>query len=148
MKMWNGDEVVAIAEELLHSPHFLQPKRKKRFLFFSCRIGTDIDPVRESQELEDRVFRTYSESIDYKNHPRPETSHFSDELEHMNSGTEDVSMHFSGHGDASSGGLCWHGVAGRKKKEGQIGGKQLATLMELHGAVEKIDCFFLNACCT
>ena len=63
--------------------------RKKRFVFFSCRICTDIDPACESQELEDRVFRTYSESIDYKNHPRPETSHFSDELEHMKSGTED-----------------------------------------------------------
>ena len=123
-------------------------KRKKRFLFFSCRIGTDIDPVRESQELEDRVFRTYSETIDYKHHPRPETRHFSDELERMKSATEDVSMHFSGHGDASSGGLCWHGVAGRRQKEMQIRGKPLARLIKCFDVVHKIDCFFLNACCT
>ena len=122
--------------------------RKKRFVFFSCRICTDIDPACESQELEDRVFRTYSESIDYKNHPRPETSHFSDELEHMNSGTEDVSMHFSGHGDASAGGLCWHGFAGRWQKEMQIRGKPLTFLIKRSDVVHKIDSFFLNACCT
>eukprot|EP00802_Teleaulax_amphioxeia_P001956 Tamp_01958.p1 GENE.Tamp_01958~~Tamp_01958.p1 ORF type:complete len:1448 (+),score=382.62 Tamp_01958:367-4344(+) len=121
------------------------PKRR-RFVFFSCRIGTDIDPARESQTLKDRVFRHHADAVVFEHIPQPETSHFSDELERI--GNEDVSLHFSGHGDANSGGLCWHGAAGRRQKEMQIRGKQLAKLIEIHGAANKIACFFLNACCT
>jgi hypothetical protein len=121
--------------------------KKRKFVFFSCRVGTKIDPELESQELEDRVFRQYMENIQYKHYPRPEIRHFTDEL--IGIGNEEVSLHFSGHGDARSGGLCWHGPPVRKKKEMQIRGRQLASLIQLHpGAVEKIDCFFLNACYT
>ena len=66
----------------------------------------------------------------------------------MKAGTKDVSLHFSGHGDGRRGSLCWHGAAGRRQKEMQIRGKQLATLIKLNGTVENIDSFFLNACCT
>ena len=45
-------------------------------------------------------------------------------------------------------GHYWHGIAGRKQSERQIGGKQLATLIKLNGIVHKIDSLFLNACFT
>jgi hypothetical protein len=122
--------------------------KKRKFVFFSCRIGTEIDPALESQELKDRVFAQYRECIQYEHYPRPETRHFTDELERIKAGAEDVSLHFSGHGDGRSGSLCWHGVAGRRQKEMQIRGKQLATLIKLKDAVAHIDSFFLNACCT
>jgi hypothetical protein len=121
-------------------------KKKRKFVFFSCRIGTKINPALESQKLKDCVFREYGDAVLFEHIPQPQTKHFSEELERI--GNQEVSLHFSGHGDARSGGLCWHGDAGRKTKQMQIRGKELASLIQLHCAVEKIDCFFLNACCT
>jgi hypothetical protein len=121
--------------------------KKRKFVFFSCRISTKIATEGESQKLKD-LFEQYKESIQYEHHPCPKISHFTDELIRIQKAGEDVSLHFSGHGDGRSGSLCWHGVAGRRQKEMQIRGKQLATLIKLKDAVAHIDSFFLNACCT
>jgi hypothetical protein len=125
--------------------------QKRKFVFFSsCRkvkddIRTEIDPERESQELKDSVYCRYRDAVLFEHMPRPQKKHFSDTLELEHIGNQEVSLHFSGHGNAS--GLYWHGAF--KNKEKQIRGKELARLVQLHsGAVEKIDCFFLNACCT
>jgi hypothetical protein len=66
----------------------------------------------------------------------------------MQARNEDVSLHFSGHGDENSGGLYWHGEPGARKQEMPIKGKQLANLIKRKKVVEKIDSFFLNACST
>jgi hypothetical protein len=129
-----------------HTPSVVQ---KRKFVFFSsCRKvkddnRTEIDPERESQDLKDSVNRLYGDAVLFEHIPRPQAKHFSKELKRI--GNREVSLHFSGHGGES--GLYWHGAL--KNKEKQIRGKQLARLVQLHsGAVEKIDCFFLNACCT
>jgi hypothetical protein len=119
---------------------------KRKFVFFSCRVGTKIDPERESQDLVDRVFRHCSEGIQYKHYPRPETCHFTNELKLIKANAIKVSLHFSGHGNRRSGGLQWNGVPGERIL--QISGDQLANLIKLQDAVANIDSFFLNACCT
>jgi hypothetical protein len=123
--------------------------QKRKFVFFSsCRkvnddIRTEIDTDRESQDLKDSVYCRYRDAVLFEHSARPQKQHFSSELERI--GNQEVSLHFSGHGGES--GLYWHGAL--KNKEKQIRGKELARLVQLHsGAVEKIDCFFLNACCT
>ena len=127
----------------------LAPKpQKQRVIFFSCRVGTDIDPARESQELRDSVFDNHRDTVVFEHIARPEIKHLTNELERMRTRDEEVSLIFSGHGDGESGRLYWHGIAGRKQKERQIGGKQLAALIRLNEVVDKIDSFFLNACCT
>jgi len=140
--------------------------KEREFVFFSsCRkvindSGTEIDTERQSQELKDSMLRRYGDAVLFEHIPRPEKKHFTDQLKRI--GNQEVSLHFSGHGDER--GLCWHWPpcscgrkknkdlpSGRKKnKEMHIPGKQLANLVAMpqHGAVEKIDCFFLNACCT
>jgi hypothetical protein len=120
--------------------------KKRKFVFFSCRVGTKINPELESQELEDIVFGQYTESIEYKHIPRPEIHHFTDELKRVNKEAVNVSLHFSGHGNRDSGTLKWNGVAGQTKM--QISGDQLAELIKLQDAVANIDSFFLNACYT
>jgi hypothetical protein len=128
-----------------HTPSVVQ---KRKFVFFSsCRkvkddIRTEINPERESQDLKDSVNRLYGDAVLFEHIPRPQAKHFSLELKRI--GNREVSLHFSGHGGEF--GLFWHGAL--KNKEKQIRGKQLARLVQLRDAVEKIDCFFLNACCT
>lgn len=61
------------------------------------------------------------------------------ELKRIRVKKEKASLHFSGHGDPRSGGLCWHGVAGRRHKEMQIRGKPLAKLIERNGDVGRPD---------
>jgi hypothetical protein len=122
--------------------------QKRKFVFFSsCRkleddIRTEIDPERESQDLKDSVYYRYGDAVLFEHIPRPQKEHLSLELERI--GNQEVSLHFSGHGGAR--GLCWHGPSRKKNKE--ILGKQLARLVQVYDAVDKIDCFFLNACCT
>jgi serine/threonine protein kinase len=120
--------------------------KKRKFVFFSCRVGTKIDPELESQELEDSVFGQYTESIEYKHIPRPEIRHFTDELRRIKVDAVKVSLHFSGHGNRDSGRLEWNGVPGKTKM--QISGDQLQELIKLQDAVANIDSFFLNACYT
>jgi hypothetical protein len=128
-----------------HTPSVVQ---KRKFVFFSsCRkvdddIRTEIFPELESQDLKDNVYCRYGDAVLFEHIPRPQEDHFLLELERI--GNQEVSLHFSGHGGAR--GLCWHGPS-RKKNE-QILGKRLAKFVQLYDAVEKIDCFFLNACCT
>jgi hypothetical protein len=128
-----------------HTPSVVQ---KRKFVFFSsCRkleddIRTEIDPERESQDLKDSVYYRYGDAVLFEHIPRPQKEHLSLELERI--GNQEVSLHFSGHGGAR--GLCWHGPSRKKNK--QILGKQLGRLVQVYDAVEKIDCFFLNACCT
>jgi hypothetical protein len=126
-----------------HTPSVV---KKRKFVFFSCRVGTKIDPELESQELEDRVFREYMEAIQYKHYPRPEIHHFTDELKRIKEEAINVSLHFSGHGHRASGSLDWNGGPGETKM--QISGHQLAKLIELQDTVANVDSFFLNACCT
>jgi GTPase SAR1 family protein len=122
--------------------------RRRKFVFFFCGIGTNIDTERESQELRDFLKGGYGDNIHYEPYTRPETKHFTDELESMQTRDEDVSLHFSGHGDENSGGLYWHGEPGARKKDMPIKGKQLVDLIKRKKVVEKINSFFLNACCT
>ena len=120
--------------------------KKRKFVFFSCRVGTKIDPDEESQQLEDFVFKQYMESIQYKHYPKPEIRHFTDELGRIKAEAINVSLHFSGHGHGASGSLNWNGGPGETKV--QISGNQLANLIKLKDAVANIESFFLNACCT
>ena len=57
--------------------------RKRKFVIFLCRIGTNIDTERESQELRDFLKDRYGDSIHYEPYTRPETKHFTIELESM-----------------------------------------------------------------
>jgi hypothetical protein len=118
--------------------------KKRKFVFFSCRISTKIATEGESQKLKD-LFEQYKESIQYEHHPCPKISHFTDELIRIQKAGEDVSLHFSGHGKADSG-VDWKG-----RSQGGVqtpSGTQIANLIKVNLSVAKIDSFFLNACCT
>ena len=127
-------------------------QHKWKVIFFSCRCGTTIDPERECQDFKD-LLRKHRSVFTFDSYPRPEIKHFTDELRdtHTSAEKERLVLHFSGHASGSTGGLYWFSQAGKKVKENQVTGEHLANLIEInnqHGLMERIDCFFLNACST
>jgi len=129
----------------------MEVQQKWKVIFFSCRCGTTIDPETECQQFKNLLRK--NKSFTFEAHARPEIANFTDELRHESNCDEKqrLILHFSGHASSSTGGLYWFLKAGGKVKENQVTGDCLADIIKhnkQHGVVEKIDCFFLNACST
>jgi len=118
-----------------------------KLVFFACRVGTRTDPEKESQEIKQLFIDR--EDFDYDHEPRPEIRHFSNQIiRSTKPNSSNLILHFSGHGradDDDSSSLYW---AGEKKESNKVTGQSLVNLIQRNGGVNKIDCFFLNACCT
>jgi len=121
--------------------------RKRKMLFFPCRVNTSLGVAAEGQQFMDQ-FKAWdsghARAFEFKPYLEPTIQHFTDEMNLAKKLDDGVLIgHFSGHSDGK--GMYWHAALGEVI---QVTGESLALIIKTAGVAAKFDMFYFNSCRT